>query len=59
MPSRYKKWVWMLLTALGVGTGTAARCAGCESGVVDDAKTVVRDGVEIPNPNYGECVSFE
>lgn len=68
MKKTYKKWLWFLLVALGVGAVPAAKIAGCPSGLVDDAKTVVipaptkedpKAVKEIPNPTFGDCVEFE
>lgn len=40
----FNKWLYAVLVALGVGGYQAARLAGCESGIVDDAS--------------GECIEF-
>lgn len=42
---RFRKWLYIVLTALGVGSYPAAKCAGCDSGIVDDVS--------------GECVEFD
>lgn len=68
MNKKYKKWLWLLLVALGVGSYPAAKLAGCDSGIVDDAKTMTvpaptkedPNAVKmIDNPTYGKCVEFE
>lgn len=50
LKKRVRLWIYAVLTALGVGAGTASRCAGCESGIVDDNPK---------SPTYGECISLE
>ncbi len=65
LKNKARLWVFAILTALGVGSYQAAQLLGCESGAIDDAKTVpvFNDaGVAVgekPNPNAGECVEFK
>jgi hypothetical protein len=52
-PRKFKKWIYILLTAFGVGAIPAAVIAGCPSGVVADVPVCVeRNG-------KGECVKYE
>lgn len=52
-PKKFKKWLYILLTAFGVGAVPAAIYSGCPSGIVADVPVCVeRNG-------QGVCTKYE
>jgi hypothetical protein len=65
--NKLRYWLFAILTALGVGSYQAAQMLGCESGAIDDARTVPvacpgdpphEKRCEAPNPDLGACIDI-